>query len=53
MGGGYLKFWKNSKILELGVVRNKNKNRISSTKIPDSPPPQQGASDRISELTGL
>ena len=29
-------------------------NRIlSSRKTLDSPPPQQGASDRISELTGL
>ena len=28
-------------------------NRTSSRKIPDSPPKQQGASDRISQLTGL
>ena len=43
MGSGYLKFWENWKILDLGVVKILKKNRISSNKIPDSPPPRQGA----------
>ena len=51
--GGCLKFRKNWKILDLGVVKILKKNRIRSRKIPDSPPPQQGAFDPISELTGL
>ena len=53
MEGGCLKFWKNWKILDLGVVKILKKNRIISKKIPDSPPPRQGAFDPISELTGL
>ena len=36
-----------------GSCKRFKKNRISSRKIPDSPPPQKGASDPISELTGL
>ena len=36
-----------------GYKSLKNIYRISSRKIPDSPPPQKGASDPISELTGL
>ena len=53
MGGGCLTFWKNWKLLDLGVVKILKKNRIISKKIPDSPPPRLGASDPISELTGL
>ena len=53
MGGGCLKFGKNWKILDLRVVKILKKNRTSSKKISDSPPLQQGASDPISELTGL
>ena len=45
--GGCLKFRKNWKILDLGVVKILKKNRIKSRKIPDSPPPQQGASDPL------
>ena len=44
---------KNWKILDLRVAKILKKNRTSSKKISDSPPLQQGASDPISELTGL
>ena len=53
MGGGCLNFGKIGKYWIRGLLKFKKKNRISSKKIPDSPPPQQGASDPISELTGL
>ena len=36
-----------------GVVKILKTNTISGRKIPDSPLPQQGASDPISEITGL
>ena len=45
-----LKKWK---LLDLGVVKNKNMKWIISRQIPDNPPPQQGNSDPISGLTGL
>ena len=47
MGGGCLTFWKHRKIFDLGVVKILKKNRISSRKIPDSPPPRQRASDPL------
>ena len=37
---------------DLGVVKILNMKWIISRQIPDSPPPQQGASDFISGLTG-
>ena len=54
MGGGCLTIWKYWKIFDLGVVKNlKKEYRVRSKKRPDSPPPQKGASDPISELSGL
>ena len=47
-----LKFWENGKTLDLGVVKNWNMKLIISRQLPDSPPPQQGASDPISGITG-
>ena len=53
-GGGEFKiFEKKWKILDLGVVKILNMKWIISRQMPDSPPPQQGASDFISGLTGL
>ena len=54
-GGGErcLKFREKGKILGLGVVKDWNMKWIISRQLPDSPPPQQGASDPISALTGL
>ena len=40
-------------ILDLGVVKNWNMKWVISRQLPDSPPPQEGASDPISRLTGL
>ena len=47
------KFWENGKILDLGIVKNLNEKWIISRQLPDSPSPQQGASDLISGRTGL
>ena len=41
----------NWKMLDLGVDENKNIKGIISRQIPDTPPPQQGASELISGLT--
>ena len=35
-----------------GVVKNWNMKLIISRQLPDSPPPQQGASDPIGGITG-
>ena len=48
-----LKFGEKEKILDLGVVKNWNMKWIISRQLPDSPPPQQGAFDPISGVTGL
>ena len=45
--------WGKGEILDLGVVKNWNMKWIISRQLPDSSPPQQGASDPISALTGL
>ena len=39
------------KILDFGVVLNMK--WVISRQLPDSPPPQQGAADPVSGLTGL
>ena len=41
--------WEN---IRFGVVKNWNMKLIISRQLPDSPPPQQGASDPISGITG-
>ena len=51
--GMFYNFGKIEKYWIWGLLKFKEKNRISSRKIPYSQPPQQGASDPISELTGL
>ena len=52
-GRGMFKILEKLENIGFGVVKILKKNRISGRKIPDSPLPQQGASDPISELTGL
>ena len=52
MGGGCLNFEKIGKYWIWGL-KFKKKNRISSKKIQDSPPPRQGDFDPINELTSL
>ena len=39
--------WGKGEILDLGVVKNWNMKWVISRQLPDSPPPQQGASDPI------
>ena len=50
-GEGVFKILETWKILDFGVVLNMK--WIISRQLPDSPSPQQGASDPISGLTGL
>ena len=50
-GEGVFKILEKWKILDFGVVLNMK--WIISRQLPDSPSPQQGASDPISGLTGL
>ena len=45
--------WEKSENIGKGVVKNWKMKWIIGRQLPDSPPPQQGASDPISGLTGL